>query len=38
MLSALEMTLADCGYGFEPGSGIQAAQASFLKSASSVSA
>jgi aspartate aminotransferase-like enzyme len=36
MLSALEMALAECGYGFEPGIGIRAAQASFMKSASAL--
>ena len=30
MLSALEMTLADCGYDFEPGVGVRAAQRSFI--------
>jgi aspartate aminotransferase-like enzyme len=30
VISALEMTLAECGYKFEPGTGIQAAQKSLL--------
>jgi aspartate aminotransferase-like enzyme len=36
MLSALEMALAECGYSFEPGIGIRAAQASFMKSGSAL--
>jgi len=30
VISAIEMTLSECGYGFEPGTGIRAAQATFL--------
>ncbi|HTY39279.1 MAG TPA: alanine--glyoxylate aminotransferase family protein [Bacteroidota bacterium] len=33
MLSALEMTLVDCGHSFELGAGVRAAQASFLLTA-----
>lgn len=38
MISALEMTLQECGYKFELGSGIRAAQAIFVQSPSVVSA
>lgn len=31
MLSALEMTLAECGYAFEPGSGVKAAESYFIR-------
>jgi aspartate aminotransferase-like enzyme len=37
MLSALEMALAECGCQFTPGSGISAAQASFIKSGATAS-
>ncbi|MBI3578096.1 MAG: alanine--glyoxylate aminotransferase family protein [Ignavibacteriales bacterium] len=38
MISALEMTLQECGFEFELGSGLRAAQATFIQSPSVISA